>query len=403
MKEPNKPKKKAKWIKRRHAVVQWLARGILRPYIRIFYGLRPEPFRDKRQCLVLMNHVTAFDQFFVSLSLRRNVYYVASEDLFSKGWLSRLITFLVAPIPIRKSMTDARAVLTCMRAAREGATIAMAPEGNRTYSGRTGHINPSVAPLCRALKLPVALYVIDGGFGVHPRFSDVLRRGKMSARVSRVIEPEEYASMTDNELYELICRELYTDEATDTRRFYHARRAEFLERALYYCPTCGASRLKSHDAEIACTGCGMRVLYNEDTTLTGVGFDFPYRYIADWYEAQCDYIRTLDLSPYHETPLFTDKTGLYEVIPYKNKRTIAQDGEIAVFDDRYLLSYGGERTVIPFSEVLAVTVLGRNKLNIYVGATITQIKADKRFNALKYMNVYYRQKEGNDNAEFLGI
>ena len=32
-----------------------------------------------------------------------------------------------------------------------------------------------------------------------------------------------------------------------------------------------------------------------------------------------------------------------------------------------------------------------------------QVKADKRFNALKYMNVYYRQKEGNNNAEFLGI
>lgn len=397
-------KKKGKWMKRRHAVVQWIARGILRPYIRIFYGLRPERFHDKRQCLVLMNHVTAFDQFFVSLSLRRNVYYVASEDLFSKGWLSRLISFLVAPIPIRKSMTDARAVLTCMRAAREGATIAMAPEGNRTYSGRTGHINPSVAPLCRALKLPVALYVIDGGFGVHPRFSDVLRRGRMSARVSRVIEPEEYAKMTDDELYALICRELYTDEATDTRIFHHVRRAEFLERALYYCPVCGEmAHLKSHDAELTCTKCGMHVLYNEDTTLSGVDFEFPYRYVADWYEAQCDHIRALDLSPYHDVPLFKDKTGLYEVIPYKNKRTISEEGEIAVFDDRYELSYGGERTVIPFSDVLAATVLGRNKLNIYVGARITQIKADRRFNALKYMNVYYRQKEGNDNAEFLGI
>ena len=401
MREPKK--KKQKWIKRRHVFVQWLARQILRPYIRIFYGLRAERFRDKRQCLVLMNHVTAFDQFFVSLSLRRNVYYVASEDLFSKGRLSRMISFLVAPIPIRKSMTDARAVLTCMRVAREGATIAMAPEGNRTYSGRTGHINPSVAPLCRALKLPVALYVIDGGFGVHPRFSDVLRRGKMTARVARVIEPEEYATMTDAELYEQICRGLYTDEATDTRTFYHARRAEYLERAIYYCPKCGASHFKSHDAEITCQRCGMRVLYNEDTTLSGVDCDFPYRYVADWYEAQCDFIRALDLAPYHDTPLFCDKAGLYDVIPYKNKRLLSEEGEIAVYDDRYELSYGNERVTIPFSDVVAVTVLGRNKLNIYIGSEIKQVKADKRFNALKYMNVYYRQKEGNNNAEFLGI
>lgn len=399
----NQKKKKAKWMKRRHGLHHWLAMKILRPYIRFAYGLRPEPFRDKRQYLILMNHVTAFDQFFVSLSFDRMVYYVASEDLFSKGWLSRLISYLGAPIPIRKSMTDARAVLTCMRVAREGATIGMAPEGNRTYSGRTGHMSPSVAPLCRALKLPIALYVIDGGYGVHPRFSDVVRRGKMTARVSRVIEPEEYAAMTDDELFALISRELYTDEATDTRTFRHKKRAEYIERAMYYCPTCGASRLESHGAEITCTGCGMRVLYNENTTLTGIDKPFPYRYIAEWYEAQCGFIRGLDLSPYHDTPLFRDKTGLYDVIPYKNKRLLSKDGEIAVYDDRYELSYGDEKVVIPFTDVVAVTVLGRNKLNIYIGSEIKQIKADKRFNALKYMNVYYRQKEGNDNAEFLGI
>ena len=172
---------------------------------------------------------------------------------------------------------------------------------------------------------------------------------------------------------------------------------------MYYCPTCGAARLESHGAEIACTGCGMRVLYNEDTTLSGIEAPFPYRYIAEWYEAQCAFIRSLDLTPYHDTPLFCDKAGLYDVIPYKNKRLLSEDGEIAVYDDRYELSYKEERVIIPFTDVVAVTVLGRNKLNIYIGAEIKQVKADKRFNALKYMNVYYRQKEGNDNAEFLGI
>ena len=49
--------------------------------------------------------------------------------------------------------------------------------------------------LVRAIKLPLALYRIEGGYGVHPRWSDVVRRGGMRSCVSRVIEPEEYANM----------------------------------------------------------------------------------------------------------------------------------------------------------------------------------------------------------------
>ena len=77
-----------------------------------------------------------------------------------------------------------------------------------------------------------------------------------------------------------------------------------------------------------------------------------------------------------------------------------------MYADRYTVAAGDEIRVIPFDTVTAVSVLGRNKLNIYVGAEIVQLQADARFCALKYMHVYYRvknEKEGNRYAEFLGI
>ena len=61
------------------------------------------------------------------------------------GPLSALIRYLVAPIPIQKQATDVAAVMTCICLAREGGTIAIAPEGNRTYSGKTVYINPAIA------------------------------------------------------------------------------------------------------------------------------------------------------------------------------------------------------------------------------------------------------------------
>ena len=54
----------------------------------------------------------------------------------------------------------------------------------------------------------------------------------------------------------------------------------------------------------------------------------------------------------------------------------------------------------------AVSVLGRNKLNIYHGERLYQLKGGKRFNALKYVNIYYRSKNmgrGDKSGEFLGL
>ena len=401
-----KKSKRRPWVRPRHR----LFFAILYPFVYTIswlrYRIRVKPFRDKRPVVAVMNHQTAFDQFFISMILRRPVYYLASEDIFSLGWVSRLISFLVAPIPIRKSATDARAVMTAMRVGREGGSIAVFPEGNRTYSGRTGHMKETIAPFLRALRMPVAVVRCEGGYGVHPRWSDVVRRGRMTAAVTRVIEPEEIAAMSDGELYALLCRELSANESTPGGCYPHKHRAEYLERALYTCPFCGIVRLRSHGAYIRCTSCGREVEYRADKSLAGRGFDFPYREIGEWYAAGEDAIRALDLAPYADTPLFEDSVSLLEVIPFSRRRLLCERATLAVYADRYTVAAGDEIRVIPFDTVTAVSVLGRNKLNFYVGAEIVQLKADARFCALKYMHVYYRvknEKEGNRYAEFLGI
>ena len=191
--------KKKKWLKFRHRAIRWVGLPFMNLYTRLRYRIRVQKHKEKRPYFIMMNHQTAFDQFFVEMAFSGPVYYVASEDLFSKGWISSVIRYVVAPIPIKKQVTDVNAVMNCIRVAREGGTIAIAPEGNRTYSGRTEYMNPAIAPLAKKLKLPIALFRIEGGYGVHPRWSDVVRKGKMRAYVSRVIEPEEYAAMSQTE------------------------------------------------------------------------------------------------------------------------------------------------------------------------------------------------------------
>ena len=62
--------------------------------------------------------------------------------------------------------------------------------------------------------------------------------------------------------------------------------------------------------------------------------------------------------------------------------------------------------VFPFDETSAVTVLGRNKLNVYFNGHVYQFKGGKRFNALKYVHIYHRYKnigKGDADGSFLGL
>ncbi len=404
-----KKETKTTWRKPRHRVVTEIARCLVGPYVRLRYRIKIEKFRpkDKRPYLVISNHQTGFDQFIMGMLFpARSIYYLASEDLFSNGFVSKLLKFAVEPIPIKKQTSDISAVRNCIKVAREGGTIGIFPEGNRTYGGRTGYMKPAIAKLARSLKMPVAFMRIEGGYGVHPRWSDCIRKGPSRAYVSRVLEPEELRAMTDGELYDLMCAELWQDEATADNLYVHKKSAEYLERAMYVCPFCGLSEFESRKDIIRCKRCDRKIRYLPTRELEGVGFRFPHRFIADWYDAQCDYINALDVTAMTDTPIYEDDIRLYRVILYKSKTLTDEKARSRLYGDRIEIDAAGETLVLSFDDISVITVLGRNKLNIYYGDEVYQFKSHKRFNPMKYMNIYFRKKnmdKGDSDDKFLGL
>ncbi len=395
-------KKNRKWLKFRHKVVHAILRLPVHFLCKIKYGIKITKYRDKakRPCLILYNHQTAFDQFFVGLAFKQPIYYLATEDLFSNGWVSSLIKYLVEPIPIKKQTTDIKAILNCIRVAKEGGTIAISPEGNRTYSGETVYMSPAISSLARKMGMPIMLFHIEGGYGVQPRWSDVTRKGKMRAFVSRVIEPEEYKNLTDDELFEIIKNDLYINEARVDGTFKHKNLAEYLERAIYTCPDCGLSELESHGDLITCKKCGKTVRYLPTKELVGVDCDFPHRFVLDWYNAQTAYMSEFDPTLHCDEPVYKDRATMKQVIPYEKKLLLSENADILLYGDRIEVT-GNEKFVFPFDETIAVTVLGKNKLNIYHGGKIYQLKGNERFCALKYVHIFTRYvnvKKGEKHA-----
>ncbi len=401
-------KKNKRWTKFRHKAVRNIVAIFLTPYIKIRYRIKVDKslVDKKKQYLVLLNHQTPFDQFFVGMAIPGAVYYMASEDIFSNGFISKVIKYLVAPIPIKKQTSDVRAVLNCMKVAAEGGKIAIAPEGNRTYSGRTGYMNPAIVPLVKKLGLPLAFFRIEGGYGKEPRWGDKVRRGTMRAGVTRVMEPEEYNALDNEELLGIIKSELYVDEREIRGTYKSKHTAEYLERAIYTCPYHGLSELESRGRIIECKRCKRKVTYTDTKELVGVGFDFPFKSVGEWYDYQNELVGSLDLRQMCVEPIYLDTGRMLRVIVYKKKELMHKSCTVALYGDRVEITAEGATYKFSFAESSAFTVLGKNKLNIYIGDGIYQIKGGKRFCALKYVNIFHRYKnteKGEDNDRILGL
>ena len=407
MDKSNKRKKVKKWCRPRHKFFRWFINTLLTPYFKLLYHLKVKKFEDKRQFIILFNHQTPLDQFIVTRAFKKPIYFIASEDLFSNGWFSKAIEYSTAPIPIKKQTGDPRAVINCIKIAKEGGTISLSPEGNRTYSGKTEYMNPTIVPLVKKLGLPLALFRIEGGYGVQPRWSNYIRKGHMESYVSRVIEPEEYKNMTDDELFEIISKELYVNEGCVDYKYHHKHLAENMERVFYVCPNCGLVKFTSKNDVVKCTKCGMEIKYLPSKELKGVGFDFPFRFTTEWYDYQNEFVSKLDVEEMASTPIYDDVATLSEVFLYKNKKKLHKNAKIQLYTNKIVVIPSKSKTITySFDEATSVTVLGRSKVDIYIGNRVFQLKGDRSFNGIKYVNFYtkYRNnKKGDKYAKFLGL
>lgn len=397
-------KKKNTWMKPWHGLVRNVACAILEPYTKWKYHISIEKLKnpEKRSYLILMNHQTAFDQFFIGMAFDGPVYYLATEDIFSLGWLSRLLDFLVAPIPIKKQTTDLKAIKNCVKVAKEGGTLALFPEGNRTFHGKTLHFKSSIVKLIRLIKLPVVIMRVEGGYGIHPRWSDVVRKGAMHAYPARIIEPEEYDILSDEDFYEILQKELYVDETNSDTLFYHKKNAEYMERFLYVCPDCGLTTYNSKNDIVTCEKCHQKIQYLPNKKLNGISKPFPFKTIGEWYDYQCDYIHSLDLQPYLDQPMYSEIVKVFQVVLYKYKKLLKKNATLQLFGNKILL----DDLCLDFDSIRSITVLGKNKLNIYTDDLVFQLKGNKSFNALKYVNIYFHYnnlRKGENHEQFLGL
>ena len=351
-------------------------------WMRRKFNFTPEICRVEGPCLVIPNHVTSWDPILVAMSFPdKPIYYVASEHIFRKGLLTKLLDWAISPIPRKKGASGADTVMTIMRRVRKGASIGLFAEGDATWDGRSAKIFPATGKLARSCGATLITYRIEGGHLTLPRWGKGVRKGKMRGHVVGVYPPEQLKAMKPDEVLNIINRDIYEDawerQETEPVRYLSKAPAANMETLLYLCPECGGlGTLSSEGAFVRCT-CGFKRRFTE----TGV-FEpaAPFENPGAWDLWQRE--KLAERQPDENGVLFCDtEMELYEVLP-EHKTVFLGTGELCQREDE-LICCGRH---FPMRDVEGMAIYTAQTLVFSCGAHYYEIKSKKIRCARKYLD-----------------
>lgn len=403
-------KKKKPWVRKRHVFFKKVLHICFNIPMKIKYGYKYEKFKIKKgqTYVVVCNHTTTLDPIFLNLAFNKMLYFVGSDDLFNIKYLSWWLQYLTGIIPKSKGKSDIQTVKTMLRVIKEGGTVAVFPEGNRTYSGELCYISPAITKFLKMSRVPIIIYNINGGYGVDPRWGLEKRKGNLNGKIKRIIYPEEYQKLDENELHELILNELNVQNVPTLETFKSNNRAECIERVIFRCPECQEiNTIVSKQNEFTCTKCGATWEYTENLSITKDGELYKLPYVKDWYNEQVKYILSYDVET--EDVIFEDQNvEIYSFTSGKNKALLGI-GTVKLYKDHLEFINENETLSYLITDMEGVAVGGKSGILFRISDVAYRIRDHKElrnnFNSLKYVFMinHIKNKNKKEEQEFLGI
>lgn len=326
-----------------------------------------EPIESGTPFLLICNHVTNNDPFFVGLAYKKvPLAFVASEHIFRQGLLSKLLTRYLAPIARPKADSGVGTVRAVLKRLREGDPVVLFAEGDCTWNGVSGKIFPATGKLAKAAGVPLVTYRLEGGYLTFPRWAKKRRRGKMHGRLVHVYTKEELKSMTADAVEDAINRDIYYDTWEEQRnnpvQFRSKAPAEGLERALFICPECGdADCMASDGSSLYCTTCGAGWIVDGYGFLKGPSFSTVYEW-DEWQKKAVACMKGSGLFRFTGT-----LTNLDENASEKAEVSLDADGRALVLNGR----------PIPLLEINDMAMVKTNRLLFVRGDGYYEIKTKR--------------------------
>ena len=337
--------------------------------------------------LLLANHNLELDPAFVGVAAKKHLYFVASEHILRKGIGTWLLMTFFKPIIHQKGRQGMNTIKEMLKTLKDGHNVCIFPEGNRSFNGLTGEILPSIGKVAKRSGAKLVTYRIEGGYLSQPRWSTTLRKGKMQGRLMKVYSVDELKSMTDDQINEAICSDLYEDAYATQNREKIAFRGKYLamgmESTIFACPACGKIGGLRSDADHLYCDCGFRAKYDVYGELTD---ESGKKYTLTQLDTlQKQRLEELVQTAKPEEQLFADKVTVY-TIDKEHNLTDTKEEMLAAYVDRFII---GEKKV-SIEDVQGIAIFSRNSIILHIKGMEghIEIKSDLSFSALKYLYLF---------------
>lgn len=350
---------------------------------------------SSRPYVILANHNTDYDPLLIGLAFPDHMYYVASEHIFRWGFVSKLINFLVAPIPRVKGTTEINTVMNIFKRLKAGANVCMFAEGNRSFSGETGEIPVSTGKLIKKSGVALITFRLDGGYFTSPRWSKTIRRGMMKGRKVKEYSVEELKNMTWEEINTAIKNDLYVDAYEEQKKnpieYKGKKLAEDLETALYLCPKCsGIATLKSEDDRLFCS-CGMDLKYDSYGYFSSNNNEMPpFNTVLEWCRFQDRNLRE-DIERIRNLPsdklIYSDKDQTLWKADW-GKNNLIGKGSLLLYNDRLVFDCVDKKYTFELKNILDLGIIGQRVIAFATNdRQAYEIKSEHPRSALKYREI----------------
>jgi 1-acyl-sn-glycerol-3-phosphate acyltransferase len=138
-------------------------RLVLTPYLLFVFRARcidSDKVPIEGPALIVPNHFSFLDHFFVAVYLRRKVQFMAKSQLFTRPL--QFIYTHGGVFPVRRGQRDTRSIETAKAILGRGDLIVMYVEGGRSRTGELGEAKPGVGKLALETGVPVVPTAIVG-------------------------------------------------------------------------------------------------------------------------------------------------------------------------------------------------------------------------------------------------
>ena len=164
-----------------------------------FHNLENIPQDLKRGLLIIPNHQTYFDPFWICLPIKYRLRFMTWYKALNWFVVGRFIGYLGA-FPVRASGSSRGALKEALRFLKDGNALLIFPEGEREFSdGKLLNFKTGAARIATRANIPILPVTIRGGHKIWARNHRIPKCKKVEIIYHPILKPSDYKNRLKRE------------------------------------------------------------------------------------------------------------------------------------------------------------------------------------------------------------